>query len=88
MTEPKQLYKPFKSKAKNKKMSVYVMKNGKKKLIHFGDNRYRDYTQGASKEQRKSYLARARGIRDKQGNLTANNKNSSNYWSIKVLWKG
>ena len=26
----KELYKPFKSKAKNKKYSVYVMKDGKK----------------------------------------------------------
>jgi len=35
--ESKELYKPFKSKAKNKKFSVYVMKNGKKALINFGD---------------------------------------------------
>ena len=33
----KVLYKPFKSSAKNKKYSVYVLKNGKKRLIHFGD---------------------------------------------------
>ena len=37
MTE---LYKPFKSKAKHKKYSVYVMKDNKKKLIDFGDDRY------------------------------------------------
>ena len=36
----KELYKPFKSSAKNKKYSVYVMKDGKKRLIHFGDSRY------------------------------------------------
>jgi hypothetical protein len=36
-TDDKPLYKPFKSSAKNKKFSVFVMKNGKKKLIHFGD---------------------------------------------------
>ena len=36
----KPLYKPFKSKAKNKKYSVYVMKGDKKRLIHFGDSRY------------------------------------------------
>ena len=35
-----ELYKPFKSKAKNKKYSVYV-KGGK--LIHFGDKRYGQY---------------------------------------------
>jgi len=38
--DEKKLYKPFKSSAKNKKYSVYVMKNNKKKLIHFGDSRY------------------------------------------------
>jgi len=84
----KTLYKPFVSSAKNKKFSVYVMKDNKKRLIHFGDSRYRDFTQGATKEQRKSYLSRARGIRNKQGNLTANDKNSANYWSIRKLWKG
>ena len=36
-----ELYKPFKSKAKNKKYSVYVKgKGGKPRLIHFGDSRY------------------------------------------------
>ena len=34
MTEDKPLYKPFKSSAKGKKMSVYVMKDGKKRLIY------------------------------------------------------
>ena len=38
--DEKKIYKPFKSSAKNKKYSVYVMKNNKKKLIHFGDSRY------------------------------------------------
>ena len=32
----KELYKPFISKSKNKKYSVYVVKNGKTKLINFG----------------------------------------------------
>ena len=40
MADEKPLYKPFKSKAKDKKYSVYVMKNGSKRLIHFGDSRY------------------------------------------------
>ena len=39
----KPLYKPFKSKAKNKKYSVYVMKGEKKRLIHFGDSRYEQF---------------------------------------------
>ena len=82
----KPLYKPFPSKAKGKKMSVYILKNGRKKLIHFGDSNMKDFTQHKDEKRRKSYLARSAGIRDKQGNLTANNKNTSNYWARKVLW--
>ena len=82
----KPLYKPFPSKAKGKKMSVYIMKNSRKKLIHFGDSNMKDFTQHKDEKRRKSYLARSAGIRDKQGNLTANNKNTSNYWSRRVLW--
>jgi len=84
----KPLYKPFKSKAKNKKFSVYVMKDGKKKLIHYGDSRYLDFTQHKDKERRKSYLLRAKGIRNKKGELTWKDKNSANYYSVKYLWAG
>ena len=82
----KPLYKPFKSKAKNKKMSVYVMRDGKKKLIHFGDSRMEDFTQHRNKERRENYLKRSAGIRTKSGRLTANDKNYANYWARKVLW--
>ena len=84
----KPLYKPFPSKAKNKKFSVYVMKDGKKKLIHFGDSNMKDFTQHKDEARRKSYLARSGGIRNKDGKLTANDKNSANYYSVRVLWKG
>ena len=70
----KTLYKPFVSSAKNKKFSVYVMKDNKKRLIHYGDSRFKDFTQGASKEQRK------------KGELTWKDKNTSNFYSIKYLW--
>jgi hypothetical protein len=84
--DSKPLYKPFPSKAKGKKMSVYVMKNGKKKLIHFGDSNMKDFRQHKDPARRKSYLARSGGIRNKQGKLTKNDKNSANYWARKVLW--
>ena len=83
----KQLYKPFKYKGNaKKKFSVYVMKNGKKKLIHFGHSDYQDFRQHKDKARQKSYLARSAGIRNKEGKLTANDKNSSNYWA-RTLWK-
>jgi hypothetical protein len=45
-----------------------------------------DFKSGASQAQRKSYMARSAGIKNKQGKLTANDKNSANYWSRKVNW--
>tara|TARA_R110001606_G_scaffold389913_1_gene556426 strand:+ start:2200 stop:2463 length:264 start_codon:yes stop_codon:yes gene_type:complete len=86
--DKKELYKPFKSNAKNKKMSVYVMKDGKKRLIHYGDSRYKDFTQHKNKERRKSYLLRAKGIKNKEGKLTWKDKNTANYWAVKTLWAG
>jgi len=93
--ENKQLYKPFKSKAKGKKYSVYVIKNGKKRLINFGDSNMQQYKDKggvySSKNhldpvRRKSYLARAKGIKNKEGKLTWKDKNTANYWSVHYLW--
>ena len=85
-TDSKPLYKPMNSTKKGKKKMVYVMKDGNKRLIHFGDSNMQDYRQHKDKKRRASYLARSGGIKDKNGNLTKNNKNSANYWSRKVLW--
>jgi len=87
--EKKTIYKPFVSKAKNKKFSVYV-KNGKGgiKLIHYGDSRYKDFTQHKDEKRRKSYLARAKGIKNKDGQLTYKLKDTPNYWAVKKLWNG
>lgn len=62
----------------------YVVYAGKK--IHFGHSNYQDFTQHKDPERRKRYLARASNIKDKSGNLTAQNKNTANYWSIHVGW--
>tara|TARA_R110002126_G_scaffold143921_2_gene289997 strand:+ start:126 stop:386 length:261 start_codon:yes stop_codon:yes gene_type:complete len=83
-----ELYKPFKSTAKNKKFSIYVMVDGKKKLIHYGDSRYEDFTQHKDQKRRLSYLKRAMGIKNKKGELTWKDKNTSNYWAIRKLWNG
>ena len=82
----KPLYKPYKSNKSGKKGMVYVMKDGKKRLIHFGDSSMQDFTQHKDKDRRKNYLARSGGIKDKSGGLTKNNKNSANYWSRTILW--
>ena len=83
-----------KSTNKNKKYMV-TTPNGK--IIHFGARdmeQYKDTTglglyshlNHNDKERRRLYLARAKGIKDKNGNLTWNNPESANYYSIKFLW--
>ena len=84
--EKKPLWKPVHSSRSGKKGMVYVMKDGKKRLIHFGAAGYTDKTKGASKAQQKSYLARSAGIRNKEGKLTKDDRNSANYWSRTVNW--
>ena len=82
-----------KSTRPGKKYMVVV--NGK--TIHFGslsNEHYKDttglglytYLDHNDEKRRASYLARAKGIRDKNGNLTWQDKNSANYYSINFLW--
>lgn len=87
-SDGKALYKPFPSKAKGKKYSVYVKSpSGGKRLIHFGAKGMDDWKSGtATKEQRKSYRARAGGIKKKDGSLAVKDKNSANYWAYHYLW--
>jgi len=95
--DKKQLYKIIKSKAKNKKYAVYVLKNGKKKKINFGDIRYKHFKDTTplklyskldhgDKERRKRYLKRAKGIKLKNGKFAYLDKNQANYYAVKYLW--
>ena len=87
MVEKKVLYKPFVSKAKNKKYSVYVKgANDKPKLIHFGDKRYGQFKDKLGNyksldhgdpKRRKAYYSR---------HGPASDKNTPKYWSHKILW--
>lgn len=83
MTE---LYKPFVSKAKHKKYSIYVMKNGRRKLIHFGDKRYPQFK---DKLGHYSHLdtndPKRRELYYKRHGHTSD-KNSAKYYSHKYLW--
>jgi len=68
-----------KSDAKHKKFSAVFEKNGKRKIVNFGDNRYTDFTIGATDEQRKAYRARhATGA-----NAPADTPNALSYH---ILW--
>ena len=52
----KPLYKPVKSTRKGKKGMVYVMKEGKKRLIHFGDSSMSDMTQHKDPLRKERYI--------------------------------
>jgi len=68
-----------KSDAKNKKFTGTFEKDGKTKVVQFGDSRYLDYTIGATDEQRKAYRARhASGA-----NAPADTANALSYH---ILW--
>ena len=71
------------SSRKNNK-HVTTLPSGKK--IHFGSSQYPDYLIHGDKERRDRYLARAKKIENKQGELTHTNPESANYWSVNLLW--
>ena len=71
------------SKRKDKKY-VVRLKNGKK--VHFGSSKYPDYLTHRDKERRDNYLNRAKNIKNKEGELTYNNPESANFWSVFLLW--
>ena len=83
----------MKSANKNKKYAVVY--NGK--TINFGDSKMEQYkdstglglytsTDHLDPVRRKSYLARAKGIKNAKGELTWKMKSSPNYYSVRFLW--
>ena len=54
-------------------------KNNNKKTIHFGDNRYQDFTLHKDDKRKKSYLSR-----HKHDNY--NNPNYASFYSTNLLW--
>ena len=72
----------YSTRKNNKYMAT--LPSGKK--VHFGSPNYPDYTIHKDKDPRDKYLARAKKIKNKQGELTYTNPESSNYWSVHLLW--
>lgn len=77
-----------KSPRKDKKLMVGVMKvkSGRKKIIHFGQVGYSDFTIHKNPIRRRLYLQRSAKIKDRFGRLTKDNPFSANYWARRVLW--
>ena len=71
------------SSRKNNKYMV-TLPSGKK--VHFGSPAYEDYTMHKDEDRRKKYLSRATKIKNKKGELTCEDIESPNFWSINLLW--
>jgi hypothetical protein len=82
----KNLYKPFVSKSKNKKYSVYIIKNNKKRLIHFGDKRYQQYKDKIGNYSSLDHNDKKRKELYYKRHGKTTDKNSAKYWSNKILW--
>ena len=70
----------------SRKNNKYMVKLPGGKKVHFGSPKYEDYTIHKDKERRDKYLSRATKIKNKKGELTYTNPESSNYWSVHLLW--
>ena len=70
----------------SRKNNKYMVKLPGGKKVHFGSPKYEDYTIHKDKERRDKYLSRATKIKNKKGELTYTNPESSNFWSVHLLW--
>lgn len=80
------LYKPFKSTVKNKKYSVYVIKNGKTKLINFGDSRYGQFKDKLGEYKHLDHGDPKRKELYYKRHGKTKDKNTAKYWAHRVLW--
>ena len=78
------LYKPMKSNRSDKKRMVYVLDDGRVKLLHYGAT---GYTHNTSKEQWQNYRARASKIKLKDGRLAYKVVTQPNFWAYWDLWR-
>ena len=71
-----------KSSVKGKR--YYVVYQGKR--INFGSSVGSTFIDHADNKIKDAWYARHSKIKDKDGNLVINDKNSPSYWSAKILW--
>jgi hypothetical protein len=71
------------SSKKGKKFMI-VLPDGNE--IHFGAKNYEDFLDHYDEKRRKSYLARAKGIKNKLGESTWKDPSSPNYYAVHLLW--
>ena len=56
--------------------------------MHFGSPQYPDFLIHKDEDRNERYLARAKKIKNKKGEYTYENPETSNFWSVKLLWDG
>ena len=82
-----QLYKPFKSKSKNKKYSVYVLsKAGNQKIIHFGSAQHQHYHDKLGKFSHLNHNDKKRRALYYKRHKRTRDKNTAQYWANHILW--
>ena len=69
-----------------RKNNKYVVKLPSGKNLHFGSSQYPDFLIHKDNERKEKYLSRAMKIKNKKGELTYENPESANFWSINLLW--
>ena len=71
-----------------RKNNKYVVKLPGGKNLHFGSSQYPDFLIHKDNERKEKYLSRAMKIKNKKGELTYENPESANFWSVNLLWSG
>ena len=69
-----------------RKNNKYVVKLPSGKNLHFGSSQYPDFLIHKDNERKEKYLSRAMKIKNKKGELTYENPESANFWSVNLLW--
>jgi len=70
-----------KSNRKNKKYMVHHIVDNKIKTIHFGDNRYDDFTTHGDEERKERYIKRHSGMGENW-----DDPETAGFWSRWLLW--
>ena len=81
-----ELYTPFVSSARNKKYSVYVLLDGRRRLIHFGDARYQQYKDKIGHYSHLDHNDTKRREHWYARHGRSTDENTARYWAAKVLW--
>lgn len=80
------LYVPFPSSRKHKKYAVYVLKGGRKRLIHFGDKRYQQFEDKLGTYSELDHRDEKRRDRYYARHGRTADKNTALYWANTILW--